>query len=563
VTSGSSHRATTILLALLLAIAGVRIIDAARVVGLTHDEPAHLACGMEWLDRGTYLYEPLHPPLARVSVALSPWLDGRHSLGQADLWSEGYAILLDGPSLRRTLLLARLGVLPFFFLAILGSWWWGNRLGGLAAGIVSALLASTLPSMLAHGALATTDMPFTGMMAVTTALAAKWFQQRSLRSSIALGLSLGLTLLVKHSALLFLPVAGLVTFASWMLLGRKTVASGATSRRWAGQAALVALTLMLVVWAGFRFSIGTSKDLAVLDERVDGPAPVPPLIGTAKVIPAPEYIAGVRHLKEISRRGHPAFLLGEVGYRGWWYFFPVAFLVKTPIPFLLLTLAGIVWLGRWPPRSWLDFVPLLTSAGVMLVVLPSPINIGLRHVLTIFPLLAAVAGAGAVALYRAQWRGAIVGKAVVIALVSWQVLSSARAHPNYLTWFNFLPGSRPDLVLVDSDLDWGQDMMALVDTLRSRNAQSVTLAGALTRVPEPYRTQLGFPASSTMPPYTWTPGYVAVDLYGLHIGQLGNWRIPHDAYAWVENYEPVASVGKTIRLYRFPADPDSALRRSH
>jgi hypothetical protein len=116
---------------------------------------------------------------------------------------------------------------------------------------------------------------------------------------------------------------------------------------------------------------------------------------------------------------------------------------------------------------------------------------------------------------------------------------------------------------VDSDLDWGQDMLALADTLRARGAESVTLAGALTRTPEPFRTRLGFPPSSTMPPFTWTSGYVAVDLFGLRIGELSNWRYPRDSYKWVESYEPVATVGKTIRLYRFPADPDSALRRRH
>jgi hypothetical protein len=374
---------------------------------------------------------------------------------------------------------------------------------------------------------------------------------------------LGFTLLTKHSALLFLPVAGLVILGCWMLLGPKPATAGRAIRPWLGRAAQAALAAGLVVWAGYRFSMGASKDLATTGERLVDSTPVVPVIGDARVIPAPEYFAGIRELKEHAALGHRSFLLGEVQYRGWWYFFPVAFLVKTPVPFLLLTLAGAIWLVRWPPRSWSDPVPLLTAAGIMLVVMPSPINIGLRHVLPIFPLLGAVAGAGAVALWRAPWLGARLGKAVAVLLVSWQVIVSARAHPDYLTWFNILPGSRPDLVLVDSDLDWGQDMLALADTLRARGAESVTLAGALTRTPEPFRTRLGFPPSSTMPPFTWTSGYVAVDLFGLRIGELSNWRYPRDSYKWVESYEPVATVGKTIRLYRFPADPDSALRRRH
>jgi hypothetical protein len=206
-------------------------------------------------------------------------------------------------------------------------------------------------------------------------------------------------------------------------------------------------------------------------------------------------------------------------------------------------------------------VPVIVPVCIVLAVIPSRINLGVRHVLPVFPLLAAVAGAGAVALVRLPSRGAVFGKVAVVFLLAWQVASTTRSHPDYLSWFNFLAGSRPDFVLVDADFDWGQDMNALGDTLRARGATSVTLAGALERTPPSFRARLGFPPSRSKRPYTWTPGYVAVDLYGLHIGDIKNWRVPPDAFAWLENYEPVAMVGKTIRLYDLPRDPSLARQR--
>src|SRR3954463_9292616 len=102
------------------ALAGVlRMVSTYRVFNQTWDEPAHVAAGMQWLDRGGYTYEALHPPLARVMVALGPRLAGIRSAGQENVWLEGTAILYAGGRYDRNLALARLGVLPFFLLATL------------------------------------------------------------------------------------------------------------------------------------------------------------------------------------------------------------------------------------------------------------------------------------------------------------------------------------------------------------------------------------------------------------------------------------------------------------
>ena len=115
--------------ALLCLIALTRVALTWRVYTPTFDEPAHIAAGMEWLDRGVYRYEEMHPPLARVADALGPWVAGLHSEGQTGIWREGNAILNQRGDQSRALALARAGALPFLLLAILVVFAWARSLG--------------------------------------------------------------------------------------------------------------------------------------------------------------------------------------------------------------------------------------------------------------------------------------------------------------------------------------------------------------------------------------------------------------------------------------------------
>jgi hypothetical protein len=141
----------------LIAVAVSRVVATYPLFNQTWDEPAHVAAGMEWLSRGTYTYEPLHPPLARVMVALGPYLDGLRSGGHESPWLEGNSILHAGGRYYHNLSLARLGVLPFLVVAGIVVFLWTRRLFGDVPGVVATLLFTTLPPVLAHSGIATTD----------------------------------------------------------------------------------------------------------------------------------------------------------------------------------------------------------------------------------------------------------------------------------------------------------------------------------------------------------------------------------------------------------------------
>ena len=167
-------------------------------------------------------------------------------------------------------------------------------------------------------------------------------------------------------------------------------------------------------------------------------------LARAPVFPAPALFEGLGQLAAKNRAGHKSYLLGEVRTTGWWYFFPVALAVKTPLPFLLLTAAGLAAMCRLlsgvERRRQLE--PAAIAFAILLVCLPSRINIGLRHVLPMYPFLAIVAGLGVVALWRAR-RAVPAASALAVLLVGWQLVASARTHPDYLAYFNELAGQPP------------------------------------------------------------------------------------------------------------------------
>lgn len=570
-------------LLLLSAIAVGRVVATYRVFNQTSDEGAHLAAGMEWLDAGVYMFETLHPPLARVAVALGPYLSGLRLTGEADVWAEGNNLLHARNRYLYNLALARLGVLPFFLLAIALVWLWSRRMVGDAAAIMATALFTTLPPVLAHAGLATTDMSLAACLAAWLLAFQAWLEKPSdglgpalvsghagpsfipgrastwrPKSSAALGLWTGLALLSKFSALIFLPCCAVALLAwRWVVSDRATEPGDRTSKRVTGQAAVIALVAFLVIWGGYRFSFrllanepGVHPEIGRFIGKTGRLHDTAYFIAEKIPIPAGQFLLGIKDVVVKNRQGHVSYLLGEVRVTGWWYYFPVAIAVKTPLPFLVLAAAGLVLLLRRSVREkeWRLLAPGVASAAIVLACLPSSITIGLRHVLPIYPLLAIPAGFAAVTLWKSS-RPRLLGRVTVMALLLWQAGASVAAHPDYLAYFNELAGRQPDRILVGSDLDWGQDLLRLSADLRSRGIQKVNLAYYGTAD----LTRHGLPAFQVLPPYRRATGWIAISEISL---KTGNGRAPYDGYAWLRAYKPVALVGRSIRLYYLPQSGD-------
>ena len=209
----------------LLLLAGIgcaRIVATYRVFNQTTDEPAHLVTGMEWLEHGTYTLEPLHPPLARVAVAVCLYLSGLRLSGAQNLWIEGNQLLLAQGRYLHNLSLARLGVLPFFLLATFVVWYWARSRYGDGPALVATFLFTTSPVVLAHAGLATTDMAVTATFTAALLAYINFLERPTYVRAAIFGAATALAVLSKFSALVFLPACGFTLLLTKWLMNRRT-----------------------------------------------------------------------------------------------------------------------------------------------------------------------------------------------------------------------------------------------------------------------------------------------------------------------------------------------------
>ncbi len=604
-------------LALIILIACVLAAGCWRVYSNTWDEPEHLAAGIELLDRGKYEYDTEHPPLARVFLAIGPYLAGAHSYGTPppEGTPEGLHILYAKGAYWRDLTLARLGMLPFLALLLVATWLWARRLlPSEGAALLAVVLLVAVPPVLGHAALASLDVAAAGTTLLALYALQCWIVSARRSTALLFGLAAGFAVVTKFSSVPFIAVSLIVlALAHWAAAARAGLAeavhagyaplapaplpgSGPSSlvvtqpadaaswrTRTAGLA-LAALASLVPVWlaygprapdpagVAFRFNWavsyllsqhGASHAVGVLLSHLWLPRELKDLVN------------GIVAVKAHNDSGHLSYLLGRVRLTGWWYFYLVALAVKTPIPLLIAGPVGLGWLATlgWRRGNSWALAPL--ALGVAILVFASAvsrINIGIRHILIVYPFFALGGAYLTVRAWRALRNRAVssasppaahedvaaivrqipnypwtplqnlrvtAAAAALLAALLWQLSTLWRAYPDYLPYFNEAV-ARPERVLVDSDLDWGQDLRRL--ELRAAQLHIGHLNLAYRGTADLRREAL--PPVHILPPRERVTGWVA-------ISELARTRNLTD-YAWLNAYRPIERVGKTIDLYYVP-----------
>lgn len=563
---------TIILVALFSAIAVARIAATYRANAEAFDEHGHIAAGMEFLDKHSYVLEPLHPPLSRVAIVLPLYIAGERYPTGATAASNDYnvvgsAILQDSGHYVRNLMLARIGVLPFLVFATVIVFVWTRREFGDLAAMMAVALFTTLPSVLAFSSIAYSDM-----VAAATQLAALfafsvWLRERTFASTALLAVAAGLAVLSKATTLIFVPAAALAIVAMKWVLAGNAHGSAASARMWK-QAAVFVLIACAVIWAGYGFAVGHIREgmglsLQTMPSFHNLPAP---LRGVARHliiadprIPAPALIKGLSTAWVLNHDAPPSYLLGHIKTGGWWYFFLVGIAVKSPLPFLLLLLVGAGWLrSQWRGKCWTALAPAAGAMAILVVSMAVKYNAGVRHILVVFPLLAIVAGCGCAYLWNLQGKWRVWTRGMLIGLLAWQAVSTAGAQRDFIAYFNELGGKDPSRVLVAGcDLDCGQDVFRLSAALRERHVSHLNLAIWSSAD----MSKMDLPEFDVPAPYTPVGGWFAISLRALRFGDLFHQTYPPDAFAWLSRYQPVEKVGSTILLYHIPEN-DQSMRPS-
>jgi hypothetical protein len=474
-----------------LAVAGLLALHLVLAFGstlqraVTVDEIFHVSGGYFFNKFGDYRIHPengvlpqrLHGLPASLAGAKPPELTDNIFWRTSDLHVVSHQFFFRSGNDHWPLLLGARALNLLFSLALgLLVFAWARHLAGDLAGLVALGLTALSPTLLAHGPLATTDV--VAALLLTASAGAFWLQLRSggwprLLLSAAI---FSLTCVSKFSAVLLLPVFVLLAFVHLAATPRGERRFGPLTLN----LALHGAAAVLVIWAayGFRHSafapgVPRGDHLIVtwewIEERAGWQGNVVRWLNTHRLLPE-SFLFGYLHTY-VSSLSRAAFLAGDYSVTGWRAFFPLAFWWKsTPVELAAAGLCVVSAALRWRLLgSWLWRLTPLVVLGAVYggAALASRLNIGHRHLLPLYPALFIAAGL-AVAHLRVAPR---MRRTVAAAAVALQLASAAAVFPHYLAYFNLFAGGPANghRLLVDSSLDWGQDLARVKPWLDAHN----------------------------------------------------------------------------------------------
>ena len=455
-----------------------------------------------------------------------------------------------GNDVAHVMFLARLpSIWLGLLLAALAGRWAGQVSGRRWAGLLALFFVALDTNVLAHTRLATTDLGLTAFALLAAYTLWRFLKRPSWTAALLAGTALGLLQNTKFTAALFVPLFALIILIWIVETWRRNCRAP-----WSALLLLLAVypvAALVTLWATNGFDIGTlPPDLPTMNSL------------SGLTLPLAGFVEQVLDIGGRLQVGTPSFLLGRYSDRGWWLYFPVAFLLKTPLPTLLLLAWGGIAYGLCLLRrgarcpALVDSAALLVPAvGFFAIALTTDINLGYRHILPALPFLIvfAVSAVGRTAFQPVSLRRL----APALGLAAGLVLATLFIYPDFLAFFNVLAGG-PDngwRSLVDSNLDWGQDLDDLAPWMAANGVDVVWLSYFGEARPEAYGIsyqgldsfppRLMDPAARPFYPADPAPGFYALsatNLQGVHFAD-------HDEFAFFRARAPLDKLGYSIFLY--------------
>lgn len=560
-------------------------LTSIRRKSATFDEGAHLPAGYSYWAYRDFRMNMEHPPLIKLLAglplrALSAKADSAHAAWKtADQFYFGEEFLYSWNDADRMLFWGRLPIVLLSGLFGIAAFFCAREWYGAKAGYVALLLYLFTPDLLAHGQLVTTDLGVAGFLFLAVYAFFQALRQLTPARVFLAALAGGLAIVTKFSGVLVFPILAIIgllyAFSAAPLVVRFGKERARTLTSWAGKVGVVAGVLagsailsFALIWTCYGWRYSMTPDPAISQGiHWDRIGPAESLVADAMRWARaqhllPEAFAYGFLRTQDSAANRSAFLMGEYSTEGWWYYFLVSFGVKTPIPLLILILLAAVFIRRYG-AGWLAEATLLVPVAVYAAfALSSNLNIGHRHLLPVYPFLIVFASKMGRALDFGRQRALAIACA---GLLAWNVVETARTYPNFLTYFNEFAGgpSNGYRWLVDSNLDWGQDLKELARYRREHPGEPFFLSYFGTARPEYYGISGRFlpsfnPGNSrrTIEPFSAVPSgaIVAVSATSLQCANIRNQDAPgvEQFMARLRNLDPIAVVGNSIFIYRIP-----------
>ncbi len=567
-----NNRTTNVLAGVLLFLMLALAVGSIRNDSLTMDELAHLPAGYSYLTQQDMRLNPEHPPLIKDLAAL-PLLfikdikfPSEIKAWQEDIngqWEFGSHFLYQSDNPAEKMIFW--GRIPMILILILLGFYifkWARELFGNKAALLALFFFSFSPTFLAHGRLVTTDVGAAAGVFIATYYFIKALKWPNKRNIILAGVALGIAELCKFSVILLLPFFVFLALAWWLVkLGS-----------WKRTLKILVLILVigyLLIWPVYQYHVWGYPEERQVNDAQDFLAAYPDLIkqpiiwAADKPIlrPYAQYLTGLFMVFHRASFGHTTYFLGEVSNLGWKNYFPVVYSIKVPLAFHLLTLIALLYAAYqikrplWLRNHFPEFAMLVFIGIYWLTSLTSSLNIGVRHLLPVFP-FAFLLVSGMVINFTGKAPFSKLKYVGLALLLLWQVASVASIYPHFLAYFNELVGG-PDrgyVYTVDSNLDWGQDLKRLKSWVEKKGIDKVYVDYFGGSSPEYYLKEKFSPWQGQRDPAEFPKGnYLAISATFLQGGRgkpAPGFDQPTGCYQWLDDYQPVAKIGYSIFVFR-------------
>ena len=539
----------------LLAIFFVQAYIGAKRDSVTIDEFEHLPVGLYALHTNDFSMDPINPPLLGMIAAI-PLLIVEpefpyQTYNDPGHWGLGYLFMKHNVESYHDFFIY--GRVMVILLAVVLGWLvflWACRFYGWQAGIIALFLFSFSPSMLAHSHLVTLDLA--GALGFTASMVATWLllERPIYKRAILVGITMGIATLMKLSGVVLITAV----FGSVIIrvIFERAKDDCPTIKNWLGLLVTVTVACLLVVNAGYFFQgvflpLGQANFiqgglLSSIAERLH-------FLGLPLPLP---FLEGIDKVLNIGKGREPSyFFAGELSSEGWWYYHIAAFAFKTPLPLLILSAISLVlWVFRRSSgkRDYCLFMPiiLLFASNALF----NSMYIGVRHILPVYPLLFISvspllrAGLSGLFVRRNNFLGIAKGILSVIFL-AWFIYGSLAVAPRYVQYFNEVAGGpyRGHKLLIDSNVDWGQDLIRLREYMDEKVYEYVNLAYFGRVHPAIYDIPfVPIEGAKVQGPVVISASFLMGRPYFWYKGGRMQW-IPANTYNWLQEHEPVDRVG--------------------
>ncbi len=554
----------------------------------TFDEVCHLGFGKYLLEGGKWDIATanfFHPPLSYYlhSIPLL-FMQVDEGVWEVQSSSERGRRIIDHYPDDLVITLARIPMLLVSMLLGFYVFKWAKELYGTNAGLFALFFYTFSPNILAHSRLITAEITLTCFLFIATYYFWRAYKEPRKKNLMIAGITLGLALLSKFNSLLLLPIYLLLgVFIFYHSVNTKGYSESTPPNKFRtdlfrriytiyGRIVAMFLIGFIVVWVGYRFDAEPATSLekrphVAIDNILGNEHLRMGAYYVSENIPLPlaTYIKGIILQRDVNKRGHPSFLMGEYSLKGWWYYYLVAFLIKVPIPLLImLVLSTVLMIRKATVSGTINELFLIVPILFIFVFFSifSNLNIGLRYMLPVFPFIYVMISRAVSVEMRKQKVFLI----FILLLCIWYFASSLRIYPHYLAYFNEFVGGPGNgyRYLVDSNLDWGQDLKGLKKYMDREDVEWVLFSYfgsndlSYYDIKYQYLPGVSITPENLLPPCNDEPSEVNRELIAISVSNLqGVYLRDKQMYSWLKRRDPIEKIGYTIFIYDITEDAEA------